>query len=312
MKGAVKEGPRKRKLQNTSLLRMKMSRSSKSSAQKTSFMAACKMKYESNKAHKNARFSKSVIYTEHNLTTQNISKQASFVKNRQYQQHQSCEPLRSRHDQAGRLESSAICRHCSCLVCKRKYFEFAQQQQWIEEQAKITNSCWDSEHQKQSMINYLPHEEPTVYLSTAQTDYDLIHAKQARLPTAAQNFHQPTAFDNSFRQQSARFHPEKVSVQQNNAANRLTSDHYFDPLLKINPNFLNRFFPVHQRQRHEPVLPSNSLTSSVKSVGSDTSDVVTSQHFSHTLNVIRTKFLYVILSIVFSKVVCIKCILLVM
>ena len=288
MKGAIKEGPRKRKLQNTSLLRMKMSRSSKSSVQKTPFMAACTMRNESNKAHKNARFSESVIYTEHNLTTQNINEQAFFVKNRQYQHYQSCEPLRSRHDQASRLESSTICRNFSCLVCKRKYFEFAQQQQWIEEQAKIANSCWDSEHQKQSMINYLPREESTVYLSTAQTDYDLIHAKQARLPTAAQNFHRPTAFDNSFRQQSARFHPEKVSGQQINAANQLTSDHHTDPLLKINPNFLNRFFPVHQR--HEPVLPSNSLTSSVKSVGSDTSDVVTSQHFSHTLNVIRTKF----------------------
>ena len=285
MKGAVKEGPRKRKLQNTSLLRMKTSGSSKSGAQKTSLMAACKIRKASNKAHKTARVPESVIYAKNNLTVQKTSEQAYFVKNKQYQQRQTCEPLRSRHNQAGRLEPSAIYRHCSCFVCERKYFEYAQQQQWIEEQAKTTNSCWDFEHQKQSMINYRPHEESTVYLS--QTSYDLIQAKQARLPTAAQNFHPPTAFDSGFQQQSARFHPGKVSGRQNNMnpANRATFDNPSDPLLKINTKFLNRLFPAYHHHHYEPVLPSNSLTSSVKSVGSDTSDVVTSQHFSHTFAV---------------------------
>ena len=274
MKGATKEGSRKRKLQNTSLLKMR--RSSKSGAhQQRASVATRKQagKMQPNFGFQNPTFNMMVPVKEKNPANRGRS-EAGFPP-----RQDGIVGFDAFYGGAGR---------CGCLACRRKSLEICQQRQRAE-QIRMANEAWIFRQQQMMRVQ---RRSPTTGLLASQSKHrdGQPAVKRARMQVASktaahsiqqQHFQpQPARADVDAKQTRGRFAVDQKSNQLKNAYSRYFPDfqqqHLFDP------------FSAFQRSH-------DSLTSSV---GSDTSDVVTSKQLgnmivtSHQLQMINDADFY--------------------
>ena len=310
MKTTTKES-RKRRLQMTSLLKMR--RSSKNTVQQPQIRKRAsevnyKEKHELFKTNVNTEFHQSSFYNDDQFKSLERGNEMLLVNRKNHQFYQLGESFQPQRN----FKSIAIyggINHCTCLACTEKSLELSKQEQYRSaNKIKITNGAFVF---GQQITNNEFHGEPTHMTGLSATQnkhgnhHELILAKkQAHLSTTAQNFNlrltlnrerthkAPVAYTNSFYQQNVKFQPNFNPARVVNNQNKtmgiasVTQQPLFNrlPIIekKIHSHF--RCFPNHNHSHLLSVFQGSlgSLTSSIDSVESGPNDIVTSNQFDRT------------------------------
>lgn len=291
MKSVTPEGSRKRRLQKTSLLRAR--RSNKTSNQQQKMSVAARKQAASNKMQLTSGFHNSNFYAGEQLMISTKGNEALFVE-RKGKHYKTGNLLQPRRDEIISFDSAVVyggTSRCACLACRRKCLEICQQQQQQRaEQIRMTNEAWIF-RQQQMMKHQLQHSS-TNGLLVSQNKHQVNHCEPVmkRARTAVQNFQLPSslrtavACDYNFHQQSVKFHPQNISAQANvkETGGQIIVNQNHNRLKNIH----NWYFPNYQHPHLVAFDPFSALKRShgslTSSVGSDTSDIVTSQQLGNT------------------------------
>ena len=276
MKGATKEGSRKRRLQNTSLLKMRRSSKNGVNQQKVATRKQAG-KMQPNLSFQNPTFNMMAPIKEKNPANRGRV-EAGFPPRQDVVMG-----FDAFYGGAGR---------CGCLACRRKSLEICQQRQRAE-QIRVANEAWIFRQQQMMRI------QPTTGLMASHNKHrdDQPAAKRARM----QNFQaaSKTAAYN-IQQQHVYFQPQPAAARAEVDAKQTRGRYAVNQKSNQLKNVYSRYFP----DFHQPHLfdhfsafqrSHDSLTSSL---GSDTSDVVTSKQLgnmivtSHQLQMINDADFY--------------------
>ena len=290
MKFTTTEGSRKQGQQKASLLKTR-----KSSIQQQKIKSASvAIKQGSNKIYTSTGFAESDFYDNNKFI---IANEAYLIKNNHH--HYKRAGLQPRRNVVYELDSAIYDNASHCTECLNKSLEISQhRQEQRSKQIRMANKACISRQQKHALIYQFQKKFAHIDYTTTQRNRDnyvkqIPARKHARLSDSTDNFQQPiplittefkkaASYDNNFHQQIVKLQQQSNSVHQ---VDKFTTRQY-----TVNQQYMlsqkNTNFHDYYNHHFDPFStnqdPRGSLTSSVESVGSDTSEITTSQYFGNT------------------------------